>query len=84
MTKDEIFTRAKNILIDKYDAEDDVLKHHNLALDIDLDSLDRLEFLMDLEVEFSVIIEDDRAEQLVTVSDYVDEVNRLLIKKLKD
>lgn len=45
----------------------------------DLDSLDRIELLMDIEDEFAIDIKDCVAERWVTVRDIVTTVNSLVV-----
>lgn len=45
--------------------------------DLGADSLDATEFIMALEEEFSIKIEDEQAEKIATLRDAIEAVNRL-------
>jgi acyl carrier protein len=45
--------------------------------DLGLDSLNQVEFIMELEKYFNIIINDDQSENIVTLKDAVEWVNKL-------
>ncbi|HSW02194.1 MAG TPA: acyl carrier protein [Sedimentisphaerales bacterium] len=47
------------------------------AGDLDFDSLDQVEFMMEIEDAFNVSVPDDAVERILTVRQAVDEVRRL-------
>lgn len=61
-------------------AVSDVKVESRLQEDLDLDSLDRLEIMMDLEKEFSFTCPDDEYAKLNTTQDIIDVVDRLAKK----
>lgn len=75
MQHDDIFKRvvetiASTIKLDKVEAaaisEETVIK-----TDLNMDSLDEVEVLMNIEKDFNIMIPDNEAESLKTVGDYI-------------
>lgn len=67
-----MFDRIKNVLVKMLDAHaDDVKPDADLADDLSMDSLDRVEMTMALEEEFNIQITDAEGEGLRTVQDIV-------------
>lgn len=53
----------------------DQIKNENLLVsDLDFDSLDEVEFVMSLEDEFNIQIDDETARKFKTVQDAIDHV----------
>ena len=72
MEKNEIFDKVSAIVADHFDIDrakitDDL----NLKTDLDADSIDFVEFILDLEDAFGAEIPDEEAEKLNTVGDAV-------------
>ena len=62
-----------NILESKFDVDRYAITRETLLNDGDyLDSLDSVEFVMEVEKAFNITIPDDKAEKLKTVGDYID------------
>ena len=55
---------------------DEVEPEHNLAYNLDADSLDLIELLMSLEEEFDVCISDEDAMDVRTVQDVINMVSK--------
>ena len=73
---DEIFERVKEIIVNQLDVdESQVTMEASFADDLDADSLDVVELVMELEDEFDMEIADEEAEKIVTVGDAVDYIN---------
>ena len=72
MTEEEIFTKIKDILADNFEvSKDKVTKETNFTTDLDADSIDLVEFILQLEDEFGAEISDEDAEKIKTVGDAV-------------
>ncbi len=73
MTENEIFTKITTIIEDHFDVSaDKVTEQTNFKTDLDADSIDLVEFVLELEDAFEAEISDEDAEQIVTVKDAVD------------
>jgi len=74
----DVFERVKNIIIDQLDVEEaQITMEASFADDLDADSLDVVELVMELEDEFEMEIADEEAEKISTVGDAVDYINSL-------
>ena len=73
MTENEIFFFFFTIIEDHFDVPaDKVTEQTNFKTDLDADSIDLVEFVLELEDAFGAEISDEDAEQIVTVKDAVD------------
>eukprot|EP01083_Nonionella_stella_P040363 109588_1 len=75
LSRDDVMERIGMILrsMDRANTENRILAGHtHLYNDLGLDSLDQVEFGLALESEFQIQIEDEEAEQIVTVGDAAD------------
>ena len=73
MTKEEIFDQLKEMLVDQLGVnEADITMEASFQDDLDADSLDLVEVIMEMEDKFSVKISDEEAEQIRTVGQAVD------------
>lgn len=71
-----VFDRVKNIIVDQLDVdESEVTMEASFADDLEADSLDVVELVMELEDEFDMEIADEEAEKIVTVGDAVEYIN---------
>lgn len=69
----DIFERVKDIIVDQLDVEEDkVTMEASFRDDLDADSLDVVELVMELEDEFDLEIADEEAEKIATVGDAVE------------
>lgn len=72
MTNQEILDRMAEILVDQLGIdEDEVTMDANFIEDLNADSLDIVELVMNLEQEFDLMIPDEEAENIRTVGDAV-------------
>jgi acyl carrier protein len=68
----DIATKVKGILIEKLGLEEAVITDQaSFANDLGVDSLDKIETLVELEKQFSIRIPDEDAEKLTTVGSLI-------------
>ncbi|GEN30396.1 acyl carrier protein [Cerasibacillus quisquiliarum] len=73
---EDIFERVKKIIVDQLDVEEEkVTMEASFIDDLEADSLDVVELVMELEDEFDMEIADDEAEKIQTVGDAVNYIN---------
>jgi acyl carrier protein len=78
MSREEIEVKVKEIVAEKAECEiSEVNDQTNLEETLGMDSLDRVELLMEMEKEFGITIPDDDADKVITTKDCVDLVERL-------
>lgn len=72
MAEEEIFNKIRDMIADNFDVDKDkITKETNFTDDLDADSIDLVEFILQLEDEFGSEIPDEDAEQIKTVGDAV-------------
>ena len=70
------FERIKKIVVDRLDVEESkVTLEASFKDDLEADSLDVVELVMELEDEFDMEISDEDAEKIATVGDAVDYIS---------
>lgn len=75
MTTQEIESKVKAIIVDKLGVEESqVTKEANFQTDLNADSLDTVELIMEFEKEFKIQIPDEDTQKITTVGDAVDYV----------
>jgi acyl carrier protein len=76
MTKEEVFDQIKAMLVDQLGVdEEDVKMEASFQDDLDADSLDLVELIMEMEDKFGVKISDEEAQTIRTVSEAVEFVS---------
>ncbi len=71
----DVFSRVKEIIVDQLDVEEEkVTMEASFRDDLEADSLDVVELVMELEDEFDLEIADEEAEQINTVGDAVNHI----------
>ena len=74
ITREEIKKKIEEILLDHNWIEQgkEVHERHSYEDDYGMDSLDRIEAIMDIEKEYNIFIPDDAAERMDTVARTID------------
>ncbi|TFB23242.1 acyl carrier protein [Filobacillus milosensis] len=72
----EVFDRVKQIIVERLDVDEaKVTNDASFKDDLEADSLDVVELVMELEDEFDMEISDEDAEKIQTVGDAVNYIN---------
>ncbi|CDQ19772.1 acyl carrier protein [Halobacillus litoralis] len=72
----ETFDRVKQIIVDRLDVDESkVTMEASFKEDLEADSLDVVELVMELEDEFDMEISDEEAEKINTVGDAVNYIS---------
>ncbi len=75
MDKKEIFNKIADLVADQFDIDrTKITGSLNFREDLDADSIDFVEFVLDLEDTFNAEISDEDAENLNTIDEVVDYV----------
>lgn len=70
MSSNSVFDRVRNVVAEQLGVDPEkVTPDAEFVQDLNADSLDLVELIMQLEEEFSVEISDEEAENIVTVGD---------------
>ncbi len=76
MSKEEIFNKIAEILADRFELKTEQITNTlNFKEDLNADSIDIVEFVLELEDTFGAEITDEAAENLITVGDAVDYIS---------
>ncbi|WP_125711657.1 acyl carrier protein [Companilactobacillus kedongensis] len=72
MSEQEIFEKIKTMIVDKFEVDAEAVKNEtSFTDDLDADSIDLVEFVLELEEEFDQEIPDEDAEKITTVGQAV-------------
>ncbi|CAN5710801.1 acyl carrier protein [soil metagenome] len=75
MDREEVLGKIQEITADRLGVdEDDVTSDASFREDLEADSLDLVELIMELEEQFGMEIPDEEAEKITTVEEAVDYV----------
>lgn len=79
MTEQEIESKVKAIIVDKLGVEENqVTNEANFQADLNADSLDTVELIMEFEKEFNITIPDEDTQKISTVGDAIAYVKEAL------
>lgn len=75
----EIESKVKEIIVKNLGVEEsEVTREASFTDDLGADSLDCVELVIDFEHEFGIEIDDNEAENINTVGDAIDYINKLI------
>ncbi|MDO8507068.1 MAG: acyl carrier protein [bacterium] len=75
MDRDEIFGKIKESVVNQLGVDEaEVTEESSFTDDLDADSLDRVELIMEMEDNFGIKIPDEDAKDLATVADAIEYV----------
>ena len=74
-SREEVFERVKEVLTEQLGVDEgEITEEASFQEDLDADSLDLVELIMELEDQFGLKISDEDAQKIATVGEAVDYV----------
>jgi acyl carrier protein len=75
-SREEIYERVKSVLVDQLGTDEgEIREEASFQEDLDADSLDLVELIMELDDQFGIKISDEDAQQIQTVGQAVDYIS---------
>lgn len=82
MNREEIQEKVNGILVNNIYCEKDCVKNDaNFKEDLEMDSLDVMQAVMECEREFDITFSDNEVNSLVTVEDLVNQIELKVVAK---
>ena len=79
MTKEEVFTKIQAIVSEQLNvAKDKVTMESDLVEDLQADSIDTVEIIVQLEETFNISVSDEDATGIKTVGDLVNAISEIV------
>lgn len=82
MNKEELFQKVEDVIVDSFEIDRALIKPEaELVIDLDFDSLDAIELILQLEDQYDAKISAEKLKSSKTVQDIVDYLYELLVEQ---